>query len=142
MVLSQISLTVPKEGLKWKNAHHLVLMWTPNVLHPKKLAANLRHPIREVLHTSHNQYPVEMKEGVEYHLVEHRLLDRLVTVDVVSLDTFPKGLIPRIKQLFDTNFYYGHDEYFPQPFRLVNRAFVTGGSNQEEHVRKVMDNSK
>lgn len=137
MVSTELTSSVPKEGLQWRNAHHVVLMWTPNVLHPRKLAANLRHPVYEVLHTSHKQYPVEMKEGVEYHVVEHRLLNRLVTVDVVIPDVFPNGFIPRVKQLFDRRFYYGHDTYFPQPFRLVDRVFVSNGFNHEEHVRKV-----
>lgn len=53
MALSEIASSVPKEGLKLKNVHHLPLMWTPNLLHPRKLAANLRHPIGEVFHTSH-----------------------------------------------------------------------------------------
>lgn len=140
MAAPEIVSNVPQEGLRWKNAHHILFMWTPNVLHPRKLAANLRHPIHEVIHTSHKQYPVEMKEGVEYHVVEHRLGERLVTVDVVTPDTFPKGIIARTKQLFDTKFYYGHDKYFPEPFRLVNRAFVNNGFNQEEHIRGVIDN--
>lgn len=142
MALSEISSIAPNEGLKWKNAHHLVFMWTPNVLHLKKLAANLRHPIHEIIHTNHKHYPVEMKEGVEYHIVEHRLLGRLVTVDVVTPDVFSNGVVPRLRQLFNRDFYYGHDKYFPQPFKLVNRVFVTDGFNQEEHVRKVIDNSK
>ncbi len=66
----KVSLT-PKEKSKLKNAHHLILMWTPNLLNPHKLAANIRHPLREVFHTSHKQYPVEMKEGVEYYIVKH-----------------------------------------------------------------------
>ncbi len=139
MVLSEITPAVQKEGLKWKNAHHLVLMWAPNVLHPRKLAANLLHPIYEVVHTNHKHYPVEMREGIEYHVVEHRLRDRLVTVDVVIPDVFPNGVIPRLRQLFNRNFYYGHDRYFPQPFKLVNRTFVSDGFNQEEHVRGVIE---
>ena len=68
-------------------------MVTPNLLNPRKLAANVRHPLREVFHTSHKQYPIEMKEGVEYHIVEHRRFSKLETVDVVSSDTFAKGLV-------------------------------------------------
>lgn len=139
MVSTELTSSVPNEGLRWKNAHHVVLMLAPNILHPIKLAANLRRPIHEFVHTNHKQYPVEMREGVEYHVVEHRLLGRLVTVDVVTPDAFPRGLLPRVKQLFDRKFYYGHDKYFPQPFRLVNREFVNERFNQEEHVRGVMD---
>jgi len=113
-------------------------MVTPNLLNPRKLAANVRHPLREVFHTSHKQYPIEMKEGVEYHIVEHRRFSKLETVDVVSSDTFAKGLVPRLKQLFDTSFHYGHDKYFPKPFRLVDRTFVKNGFNQQEHLRKVL----
>lgn len=142
MALSEISSSVPREGLKWKNAHHVALMWAPNILHPRKLAANLRHPVHEVFHTNHKQYAVEMQEGVEYHVVEHRLLDKLVTVDVVTPDSFPNGLVPRVKQLFDPKFYYGHDKYFPQPFKLVDRTFVTNGFNQDEHVKDVLDSQR
>lgn len=113
-------------------------MWTPNILNPHKLVENIRHPLREVLHTSHKQYLVEMKEGVEYYVVEHRRFNKLETVDVVRPDTFAKGLIPRVKQLFNRTFYYGHNEYFPQPLRLVDRVFVGEGFNQEDHLRKVL----
>ncbi|MBI4097252.1 MAG: hypothetical protein HY428_02435 [Candidatus Levybacteria bacterium] len=140
MVLSEIRSTVPREGLQWKNAHHVVLMLAPNILHPIKLAANLRHPIHEFVYTSHKQYAVDMREGVEYHVVEHNFLGRLVTLDVVTPDSFPRGFVPRVKQLFDRRYYYGHGRYFPQPFMLVNRTFVTDGFNQEEYIREVIDN--
>lgn len=113
-------------------------MCAPNFLNPRKLAANMSHPLREVFHTSHKQYPIEMEERTEYYIVEHIRFNKLETVDVVRSDIFSKGLIPRVKQLFDRKFYYGHDKYFPQPFRLVDRAFVRDGFNQEEHLRKVL----
>ncbi len=131
-------LSFPQQRSKLKDVSHLFLMWAPNLLNPSKLTANIRHPFREVLHTSHKQYPVEMKEGVEYYVVEHRRFDKLETVDVVRQDTFAQGLILRAKQLFDRNFYYGHDKYFSQPFRLVDRTFVEYGFNKEEHLRKVL----
>lgn len=133
---------VTKKRSKLKDVSHLLLMSVPNLLNPNKLLANIRHPFREVLHTSHKQYPVEMKEGVEYHIVEHRRFNKLETVDIVTPDTFPKGLIPRAKQLFDRSFYYGHDKYFPQPFRLVDRTFVSDGFNQEEHLHKVIKSKR
>ncbi|KKR77004.1 MAG: hypothetical protein UU21_C0001G0058 [Candidatus Levybacteria bacterium GW2011_GWA2_40_8] len=127
-----------QEGLRLRNAYHILLLWTPNIFHPQKLAANIRHPIGEVIHTSHKQRPVEMKEGVEYHVVEHRLVGKLVTVDVVTPTTFPKGIIPRVRQLFDIRFYYGHDRDFPHPFMLVNRTFVTAGFDQQTHLQRVL----
>ena len=126
-----------KERSKWKSVHHLVLMVTPNLLNPRKLAANIRHPFREVFHTNHKQYPVEMREGVEYHVVEHRRFGKLETVDIFVSDTFAQGLIPRVKQLLNATFYYGHDQYFPKPFRLVDRSFVGNGFDREAHLRKV-----
>ncbi len=112
MAASSERLSFPKRP-KLKDASHLFLMWTPNILNPGKLAANVRHPLREVFHTSHRQYPIDMKEGIEYYVVEHRRFTKLETVDVVRQDVFAKGLIPRVKQLFDRNFYYGHDQHFP-----------------------------
>lgn len=131
--------SVPKKRAKLKDTTNLLLMWAPNLLNPNKLLANIRHPFRGIIHTSHKQYPIEMKEGDEYYVVEHRRFNKLETVDLVTPDTFPKGLIPRVKQLFDRNFYYGHDEYFAQPFRLVHRTFVSDGFNQQEHLRKVLN---
>lgn len=111
------------EGLKWSNAYHLLLMALPNIFHPKKLARNLRHPIGEVLHTRHNQYSIG-EDGL--HVVEHLLFGRLVTVDVVKEDRFVNGIGGRLQQLFRPDFYYGHGDYFPHPFRLVDRTFVDG----------------
>ncbi len=127
-----------QEGLKLRNAHNLLLLWTPNILNPHKLFANLRHPIHEVFHTNHKQRPIERKKHAQYYVVEHRLRDRLVTVDVVSPTQFPKGLIPRVKQLFDRNFYYGHDRDFPQPFTLINRTFVRGEFNEENYSKRIV----
>ena len=122
-----------KGGVKLANAYHLFLMALPNILNPHKLAVNVRHPIHEVIHTGHRQYPL----GETTHVVEHVLFERLVTVDVIEEDTFPKGLISRVKQLFRRDFYYGHCEYFPQPFRLVERKYVNGnGFNLDEHLKK------
>lgn len=115
---------------------YALLMWTPNLLNPKKLASNLRHPVHEVLHTSHRQYPITMEEGVEYHVVEHKLGPKLVTIDIVKPSKFAKGVVPRMKQLFDSKFYYGHSQYFPQPFKLINRTFVRKGFDKEKHLRK------
>ena len=131
-----------QEGLKWNNVHHLLLLWTPNILNPHKLFANLRHPIGEVVHTNHKQHPIERKKRAQYYVVEHRLLDRLVTVDVVTPTEFPKGFIPRVKQLFDRNFYYGHDRDFPRPFTLINRTFVDGDFNEQDYSRKIMGSYK
>lgn len=115
---------------------YLLQMWTPNFLNPKKLASNLRHPIHEVFHTSHIQYPIEMKEGVEYHVVEHKIGPKLVTIDVVKPTQLAKGIMPRVKQLFDSRFYYGHSQYFPEPFELVNRTFVKKGFDKEEYLEQ------
>lgn len=138
MSASSERLSFPQQRSKLKDASHLFLMWAPNLLNPNKLVTNIRHPFREGIHTSHKQYPVEMKEGIEYYAVEHRRFNKLETIDIVKQDAFAKGLIPRIKQLFDRNFYYGHDKYFPQPFRLVDRAFIKAGFNEEVHLRKVL----
>ncbi len=131
-------LVVSQKRSKFKYVPHLFLMWAPNLLNPHKLAANVRHPFREVLHTSHRQYPVEMKEGIEYHVIEHRRFGKLETVDVVQSSTFSRGLIPRAKQLFSREFYYGHDKYLFQPFKLVDRTFVRDGYNQGEYLRKLI----
>lgn len=131
-----------QEGLKWRNAHNLLLLWTPNILNPHKLFANLRHPIGEVFHTNHKQKPIERKKKAQYYVVEHRLFDKLVTVDVVTPTEFPKGLIPRMKQLFDRNFYYGHDRDFPQPFMLINRTFVAESFNEEDYSKKIVGSHK
>jgi hypothetical protein len=117
---------------------HAVLMITPNILHPQKLATNLRHPIHEVVHTKHRQYPLEGTDN--RYVVEHDFFGRLVTLDIVETDSFTQGLIPRVKQLFRPDFYYGHAEYFPQPFKLVNRTYITNQKgnifNSDEHLNK------
>lgn len=130
--------SISYKGLDWSNAHHLPLVLAPNVLNPAKLLANLRNPVNEFLHTSHKQYPVELKENTEYHLVEHRLGEDLVTVDIVVPQRFASGYINRARQLFETDFYYGHDKYFPQPFRLIDRTFVSDGFDVEEYIQEVM----
>ncbi len=118
----------------WRIAPHAFLMVLPNLLHPHKLVANIRHPIYEVVHTGHKQYPLETDDR---HVVEHSIFGRLVTIDVIDRDEFPKGLVPRVKQLFRKDFYYGHCEYFPQPFRLVDRTYVNGNIfDYQEHIRK------
>jgi hypothetical protein len=130
-----------QEGLKFKNAHNLFIMWAPNILNPYKLTANVRHPVGEVIHTSHQQYRAAMIDEKEYDVVEHRFGKRLVTVDVIVLDSYRKGFLPRAKQIFDRRFYLGHEKDFPQPFTLVNRTFVKPGSgfNKEAHIREVIN---
>lgn len=128
-----------EEGLKPSNAYHLLLLWMPNILNPHKLVANLRHPIGEVFHTNHKQRPVTVKDGVSYHVVEHRLIGKLVTVDIVTPTIYQEGLFPRLKQLFDRKFYYGHDKDFPHPFMLVNRTFVNSRFNEESHLDKIIN---
>lgn len=98
-------------------------MALPNIFHPKKLARNLRHPISEVLHTCHKQYPIG-EDGL--HVVEHRLFGKLVTVDVVKEDRFVNGVGGRLQQLFRPDFYYGYGDYFPHPFQLIERTYVNG----------------
>ncbi len=126
------------KGRDLRYTPQFLVMLAPNILHPGKLAANIRHPVHEVLHTNHKQYPVDMQEGVEYHIVEHRLFNKLVTVDIVRQVQLAEGFIPRIKQLFDRSFYYGHAGFFPQPFKLTNRTFVKEGFDQEEHNQRVL----
>ena len=75
-------------GIKIENAAHLLMMWTPNVLNPHKAIENLKHPIYEVFHTKHKQYPIG--EGSLF-IVEHILFNHLVTVDVVERSTFAEG---------------------------------------------------
>ena len=128
-----------EEGLKPSNAYHLLLLWTPNILNPHKLKANLRHPIGEMFHTNHKQRPVKVRRGVAYYVVEHRLFGHLVTVDVVRATTFAKGILPRIQQLFDRNFYYGHDKDFPQPFILIDRKFVVCNFRVKSHLKKLLN---
>ncbi|MBI2621342.1 MAG: hypothetical protein HYW63_01690 [Candidatus Levybacteria bacterium] len=128
-----------QEGLRWNNLHHLLLLWTPNIFNPYKLIANLRHPIGEVFHTNHKQRPVKRTDETQYYIVEHRLFGRLVTVDVVIPTTFQKGIILRIKQLFNRRFYYGHDRDFPRPFILVNRTFVNDDFDQKRFLKRMWD---
>jgi hypothetical protein len=130
-----------QEGLRLKNAPNLFIMWAPNILNPHKLTANILHPVGEVIHTSHKQRKVAMIEGVEYDVVEHRLGKRLVTFDVVALDSYQRGLFARARQIFNRKFYLGHEKDFPQPFRLVNRTFVKPGSgfDKDAHVREVIN---
>lgn len=122
-------------GVRVSNGHHLLMMWLPNILNPHKLAANIRNPIHEVFHTKHKQYSID---GDSLHIVEHVLFNRVVTVDVVERSEFAAGLVARTKQLFGRDFYYGHDQYFPQPFRLIERTFVKKGVifDREEHAKK------
>lgn len=54
-------------------------VWWGN-LTPPQLGLNLSHPFRELVHTTHKQYEVG-DNG--YHVVEHRLLWRLTTIDVI-----------------------------------------------------------
>ncbi len=72
-----------------------------NIFNPHKLVANLRHPIGEVFHTNHKQKSLIKSNRPDYYIVKHRLFGKLVTVDIVMPTTFQKGLIPRVKQLFD-----------------------------------------
>ncbi|KKQ34049.1 MAG: hypothetical protein US51_C0054G0002 [Microgenomates group bacterium GW2011_GWA2_37_6] len=127
-----------EEGLKLNNIHHLLLLWTPNIFNPHKLIANLRHPIGEVFHTNHKQRPVKKTEETEYYIVEHRLFGKLVTVDIIIPTAFHNGIIPRIKQLFDRRFYYGHDKDFPQPFILVNRTFIKDRFDQGDYLKTII----
>lgn len=46
---------------------------------------------------TNSQYPIEVKDGIELYVVEHRRFNKLETIDVVQSDVFPKGLIPRAK---------------------------------------------
>jgi len=126
----------------WKNVHHVGIMWAPNVLHPAKLRANVAHPIGEVFHTSHKQYPIELIPDREHYLVEHNLFDKLVTVDLIVPDTFRPGIVNRTKQLFDRNFYYGHAGYFPQPFKLIDRTLVGRDFNMEQHLARLASASQ
>ena len=68
-VSSERASSVSEERSGWKSTHHLVLMVIPNLLNPRKLVANIRHPLREVFHTSHKQYPIEMNEGLNIMLL-------------------------------------------------------------------------
>ncbi len=101
---------------------HLLLMWLPNCLNPHKLKSNLRHPIREVFHTSHKQYRVP-----KGYVVEHFFFGDLVTMDFIQKADFETGLVPRLKQLLRRDFYYGHCEFFPQAFKLIERKYVMRG---------------
>ena len=143
MALSrEIVSNIPQEGHRLNNIHHLGLLYVPQVLNPQKLLLNLRHPIGEGFHTSHNQYPVDIIEDLEYHVVEHKLFKNIVTVDVVHQDSFAEGLVERARQLFRMDFYYGHVKFFPQPFKLVDRTFVGKGFNLDGHVEEVLKREK
>jgi hypothetical protein len=141
MALREIQSNVPIETSKLKKAANIPLMWTPNIFSPK-LFKNLRSPFTEILHGHHRQYAVDMIEGVEYHVVEHGLGLMDMAVDVVAVDSFPQGLIPRIRQLFRQDFYYGHAQYFPQPFRLIARSGEEAIYHKEEFVNRVLEEER
>ena len=101
-------------------------MWVPNLLHPGKLANNLKNPIGEVFHTKHSQYPLDSDSKV--FAVEHELFGRKVTLDIVKPAKFPRAWLLKTMQLFDPKFYYGHANYFPQAFELVDRTFLPKGT--------------
>lgn len=103
---------------------HFFLMLVPNILNPNKLAANLRHPVHEMLHTSHKQY---FDEDSRFYVVEHYLFGRVVTVDAITESFSPAGFWNRVTHLFRKDFYYGHAEYFPKRFRLIKRWHVKNG---------------
>ena len=124
-----------------RNGFHLLLMCVPNIFHPRKALNNLRHPVHEVFHTKHKQYPIEANPDI--HVVEHTLFGRLVTVDVIRRSRFPKPLILRFKQLFERDFYYGHAQYFPKPFRLIDRTYIEDAKsfNVNSHVSKILESA-
>ena len=125
-------------GFTWQDSPQLLLMILPNLLNPRKLLNNICYPIHEVLHTKHKQYPLETHDGV--YVVEHDFLGRLVTVDFVREERFAVSPLQRLRQLFDRNFYYGHAQYFPRPFRLIERIYVQNGSfNLEEYLREISE---
>jgi len=99
------------------------------------LTVNKRHSSRR-----HTSIETQISAGVNTNPPQgcNLLFNRLVTVDVVERSAFAEGLIPRVKQLFRGDFYYGHDQYFPQPFKLIDRTFVKKGVilDREEHARK------
>lgn len=142
MAISEIESKIPTRGVRVDNAYHLALVWTPNILNPHKLLANVTNPVGEVLHTRHNQYPVEIIRGQEYHVVEHMLLNKLTTVDIIRESVFASGFLPRIKQLMGRDFYYGHDKYFPEPFQLVDRTFIGSGFHMGRHLEKLFESLK
>lgn len=128
-------------GLTKENVWNLLIMVTPNILNRRKLRANLRHPIGEVIHTKHTQTRLAMVAEREYDMVEHWLGKKLVTVDIVVLTSYKRGLIAKAKQIFDDKFYLGHDKDFPQPFELVHREFVRSGSgfDRDAYAQSVLN---
>jgi len=128
-------------GLSSRNIWCLAAMWGPNLLKFDKLRRNLGDPIGEVIHTSHKQRPVAMVDGIEYDVVEHYLRGKLRTIDVIAADSYREGIFPRIRQIFDSRFYMGHDRDFPNAFRLINRTIVKSGSgfDKDAHVRDVIN---
>lgn len=128
-------------GLTKENAWNLLIMAMPNLLNRRKLRANIRHPIGEVFHTSHEQIKVAMLADKEYDMVKHYLGKKLVTVDIVVLDSYRRGVLAKARQIFDDKFYLGHEKDFPQPFRLVDRHFVREGSgfDQDAYAQNILN---
>lgn len=123
-----------QQGLNFRTAPELIILFAPNLFNWRKLRRNLRHPIGEVLHTSHEQIKVAMIAGKEYDMVLHKLGKKLVTVDIVVLTDYQRGLLAKARQIFGDKFYLGHDRDFPQPFELVDRHFVRSGSGFDRDV--------
>lgn len=120
---------------KGEYAIHSILMILPNIFNPSKLRDNVTHPIREWAHSSHLQYPIDYSN---YYVVEHYVGDRLVTADLVEkADSILTGLSRRLMRLFEFEFYYGHEDYFPQEFQLIERLYVDSNRELHEYLQKM-----
>ena len=101
---------------------HYFLMILPNILNLEKLYNNIRQPIHEFIHTYHRQY--QSKQDPSIFVVEHEFFNKLVTIDIIRRDEDSDLLMPRLKRLFASDYYYGHNEYFPNSFKLEERVYI------------------
>lgn len=116
-------------GMKFtlKNGRHILFMLAPNIFILSKLCQNLRHPIHEWIHTQHEQLPLE--EIPNLYLVKHYFFSRLVTLDVIK----------RVEDGHRGD-YYGHCDYFPQTFNLMERIYIRDGKepNLEKQIEGIL----
>ena len=99
---------VDKSSTAYK-ASELFGVISQNIINPKKLWPNIRHPISEWIHTAHHFYALDEAEGAIY-LNEHYFFSKFTTVDVLRPN--------------ENGDYYGKAELTGRMFSLVRRIYA------------------